>query len=101
MRLVVDQHHQYAAEHVCHSARDGQRILNEYPITTLFLGHTLRGRGSALDLLKWAKQKHRMPAHITLVTNHHNHRQTLGQFLRTNGYTGDGIFFHRVKAPIV
>ena len=95
MRLVVDKYRSYAADFSCSTAREGQRILNERPISVLYIGHHLAGRGTGLDVLKWAKQKHRLPLHVMLTTNNPLHRQVLSNFLTKNGYVGDGTFFHK------
>ena len=96
MRLVVDLHSQYQAEHICRSARDGQRALNELPISSLLVGHRLIGRGTGLDLLKWARQRNRLPARITLVANAPEQRRAMGNFLKDSGYAGDGIFYQKL-----
>ncbi len=96
MRLVVDLHTEYQAEHVCRSARDGQRVLNELPITNLLVGHRLIGRNTGLDLLKWARQRNRLPRQITLVANAPDQRRVMGEFLKNSGYAGDGIFFQKL-----
>ena len=96
MRLVVDLHTEYQAEHVCRSARDGQRVLNELPISNLLVGHRLIGRNTGLDLLKWARQRNRLPPRITLVANAPDHRRAMGEFLKNSGYAGDGIFFQKL-----
>jgi len=95
MRLVIDKNRQYAADHICTSARDGQRVLNEYPISVLYIGQCLDGRGTGLDVLKWAKQKNRLPLHVMSTTTYPEHRRLLSSFLNENGYVGDGIFFHK------
>lgn len=97
MRLVVDLHTQYQAEHVCRTARDGQRILNEKPINTLLLGHRLLGRGTGLDVLKWARQRNRLPARVTLVANEPDQRKQMADFLKKSGYAGDGIFYQKLS----
>jgi len=96
MRLVVDLHTEYQAEHVCRTARDGQRVLNELPITNLLVGHRLMGRNTGLDLLKWARQRNRLPRQITLVANAPDQRRVMGDFLKNSGYSGDGIFFQKL-----
>lgn len=96
MRLVVDLHTEYQAEHVCRSARDGQRVLNEKPITNLLVGHRLIGRNTGLDLLKWARQRNRLPRQVTLVANIPEQRRAMSDFLKDSGYAGDGIFFQKL-----
>ncbi len=96
MRLVVDLHTEYHADHVCRSARDGQRILNELPISNLLVGHRLHGRNTGLDLLKWARQRNRLGSQITLVATAPDQRREMGRFLTSSGYAGDGIFFQKL-----
>lgn len=96
MRLVVDLHTEYQAEITCRNARDGQRMLNELPITSLLVGHSLIGRNTGLDLLKWARQRNRLPQQITLVANAPDQRRAMGEFLKGSGYAGDGIFFQKI-----
>ena len=95
MRLVIDKNRQYSADYICTSAREGQRLLNEYPISVLYIGQHLDGRGTGLDVLKWAKLKNRLPLHVMLTTTYPDHRRLLSSFLRSSGYVGDGIFFHK------
>ena len=95
MRLVLDVNSPLHAEYVCHTARDGQRVLNEHPISAMYIGSQLRGRGTSLDVLKWANQRGLLPMQITLVSNNLEIRRMLGEFLTNNGYVGDGIFFHK------
>ncbi|GAB1264166.1 hypothetical protein NBRC116493_10140 [Aurantivibrio infirmus] len=95
MRLVIDKNQQYSADYKCTSARDGQRILNERPISMLYIGQSLEGRKTGLDVLRWAKQKNRLPLYVMITTNVSEHRKILGEFLNTNGFIGDGIFFRK------
>ncbi len=95
MKLVIDKFQRYNADHVCTSAQEGQRILNEYPVTVLYLGQILNGRGTALDVLKWAKQKNRLPLQVMLTSNKPEQRKLLAEYLLSTGYVGDGIFFHK------
>ena len=95
MRLVIDKYRHYAADYSCSTAREGQRMLNEHPVSSLYIGHHLAGRGTGLDVLKWAKQKNCLPLQVMLTTKNPLHRQALSNFLTKNGYVGDGIRFHK------
>lgn len=96
MRLVIDRTARYAADLQCDNAREGQRLLNEKPVSVLYINHALNGRGTGMDVLRWAKQKDRLPLHVTITSTSHMHRQQLGYFLKANGFVGDGICFHRI-----
>lgn len=95
MRLVIDKNQQYTADYKCNSAKDGQRILNECPISMLYIGQNLEGRKTGLDVLKWAKQKNRLPMYVMITTNVSEHRRLLEAFLNSNGFVGDGLFFRK------
>ncbi len=95
MRLVIDKHQRYIAERTCDTARVGQQILNEKPISILYLAYELSGRGTGLDVLKWAKRKNRLPPHVMITALLPNHKTQLCDFLKHSGYVGDGVFFHK------
>ena len=48
-----------------------------------------------MDVLVWAKQNGKLPKQITLVSNNLEFRRVLEEFLKSSGYSGDGIFFYK------
>lgn len=97
MRLVIDMNDRYPAERSCADAKSGQKLLNEKPVSILYLAYRLSGRSTGLDVLIWAKRKHRLPPHIMVTETTPVYRKMLSDFLIDADYVGDGIFFHKLR----
>ncbi|GAB1260342.1 hypothetical protein [Aurantivibrio plasticivorans] len=97
MRLVIDTRNGYSADFLCDNARDGQRILNERAISVLYITQKLHGRGTGLDVLRWAQRRNRLPVHVVVTAKDRGHQATLTEFLTSAGYVGNGTFYHKAR----